>query len=301
MPDLQTHAAVSRLLTERGWVASWGELRSVADRATLERLVADGHLHRIARGRYAAPVEIPARLAAERVAGVASYRTAAQHYGLAMKWLPSRPSITVPRGRSVGARGEGLHLSHRSLPSADIDGWVTTPLRTVADCAATLPFDEALTIADSALRSRLIIPAQLAARAMDWPARGRQRVSRVARHADGRSSGPIESVLRAICLQIPGLSVTPQARIERDGRFLATVDLADERLRIVIEAEGFEFHGDREGFDRDCHRYDELVADGWVVLRFTWEHVMRRDRWVARILAATVAHRMTLVELRSAA
>ncbi|MGB4809631.1 MAG: DUF559 domain-containing protein, partial [Candidatus Phosphoribacter baldrii] len=122
-----------------------------------------------------------------------------------------------------------------------------------------------------------------------------------ARHADGRSSGPIESVLRAICLQIPGLSVTPQARIERDGRFLATVDLADERLRIVIEAEGFEFHGDREGFDRDCHRYDELVADGWVVLRFTWEHVMRRDRWVARILAATVAHRMTLVELRSAA
>lgn len=81
MPDLQTHAAVSRLLTERGWVASWGELRSVADRATLERLVADGHLHRIARGRYAAPVEIPARLAAERVAGVASYRTAASTMG----------------------------------------------------------------------------------------------------------------------------------------------------------------------------------------------------------------------------
>lgn len=292
---------MSRLLTQSGWVASWSQLRTVADRATLEQLVASGQLQRIARGRYAAPVEIPARLAAERVAGVAAYRTAAQHHGLAMKWLPSQPSITVPRGRRTGARGECLQLSHRSLPGADVVDRVTTPLRTVLDCAATLPFDEALTIADSALRDRLITASQLAARAADWPARGRQRVTRVARHADARSSGPIESVLRAICLQVPGLSVTPQVRIEPNGTFLATVDLADERLGIVIEAEGFEFHGDREGFDRDCHRYDELVANGWVVLRFTWEHVMRRDRWVARILEATVAHRMTLVGLRSSA
>lgn len=230
MPDLPTHAEVSSLLTER--------LGCLLARASGRRR--PGHAgepcrrrspDRIARSRYAAPVEIPARL----------------------------------------------------------------------DCAATLPFEEALTIADSALRSRLVTPAQLAARARDWPARGRQRVARVARHADGRSSEPIESVLRAICLQIPGLSVTPQVRIERNGKFLAIVDLADERLRIVIEAEGFEFHGDREGFDRDCHRYDELVAQGGVVLRFTWEQVMRRDRWVAQILATTVAHRMTLVSLPASA
>ena len=124
---------------------------------------------------------------------------------------------------------------------------------------------------------------------------------RVAEHADPRASGPIESVLRAICLEVPGLTVTPQVRLERSGRFMAIVDLADERLRLVIEAEGFEFHGDRGGFDRDCHRYDELVADGWVVLRFTWEHIMRRDRWVTEILTATVAHRMPLVDVKSSA
>lgn len=286
---------MSRLLTQRGWVASWGELRSVADRGTLEKLVATGHLQRVARGRYAAAVEIPARLAAERVAGVASHRTAAQHYGLAMKWLPRHPCVTVRRGRTLNSRRDGVTLSYRSLPATDIDGWITTPLRTVLDCAATLPFDEALTIADSALRDHRITPAQLMDRAATWPARGRQRVLRVAAHADPRASGPIESVLRAICLEVPGLIVTPQVRLERSGRFLAIVDLADDRLRLVIEAEGFEFHGDRDGFDRDCHRYDELVADGWVVLRFTWEHIMRRDRWVAAILASTVAHRMPLV------
>ncbi len=238
MVDPGVQARVSRLLTDRGWVASWGELRAVAGRAALRDLVASGALQRVARGRYAAPVEIPARLAAERVAGVASHRTAAAHHGLPMKWAPARPCVTVPRGRRPGRRGEGLEVSYRALPPGDIQGWVTTPLRTVLDCAATLPFDEALCIADSALRAGVVTPRHLRERAMTWPARGRQRVLRVATHADARSSGPIESVLRAICLQVPGLTVTPQLRIERAGRFLAVVDLADERLRIVIEAEG---------------------------------------------------------------
>ncbi len=286
---------MSRLLTERGWVASWGDLRTVAGRRALQELVAGGALQRIARGRYAAPVEIPARMAAERVSGVASHRTAAAHHGLAMKWIPSRPSVTVPRGRRPGQRAQGLDLSYRALPAADISGWVTTPLRTVLDCAAALPFDEALCIADSALRARLVAPARLAAAAAAWPARGRQRVLRVATHADARSSGPIESVLRAICLDVPGLHVVPQLRVERDGRFLGIVDLADPGLRIAIEAEGFEFHGERDAFDRDCRRYDELAVDGWLVLRFTWEHIMRRDRWVRRVLTDAVAQRMPLL------
>lgn len=83
--------------------------------------------------------------------------------------------------------------------------------------------------------------------------------------------------------------------MERDGRFVGIVDLADEGLRIAIEAEGFEFHGEREAFDRDCRRYDELAADGWLVLRFTWEHIMRRDRWVRRVLMDAVTQRMPLL------
>ncbi len=39
-----------------------------------------------------------------------------------------------------------------ALPRSDIDGWATSKVRTVLDCATELPFDEALAVADSALR-----------------------------------------------------------------------------------------------------------------------------------------------------
>lgn len=100
--------------------------------------------------------------------------------------------------------------------------------------------------------------------------------------ADPRSAGPFESVLRAICLDVPGLHVTPQVRIGA-----ARVDLADEGLRLVIEADSYEWHGGPVALERDCRRYDELVADGWVVLRFPYAAVFDDPAWVADILART--------------
>ena len=113
--------------------------------------------------------------------------------------------------------------------------------------------------------------------------------------ADPRAANPFESVLRAIASEVRGLSLTPQVRIERDGRFVGIVDLADESLRIVVEADSLEHHGDRISFERDCRRYDELVADGWVVLRFSWDHVMTKSDWVREIIAAVVVQRQSLV------
>jgi very-short-patch-repair endonuclease len=66
------------------------------------------------------------------------------------------------------------------------------------------------------------------------------------------------------------------------------VDLADESLRMVIEAESFEFHGSRKAFDRDCRRYNSLVIREWLVLRFIWEQVMFEPELVAETLRALV-------------
>jgi len=84
--------------------------------------------------------------------------------------------------------------------------------------------------------------------------------------------------------------VAPQVTI-RDGRFFARVDLADDELRIVLEADSFEFHGKRKLMERDCRRYDELVVRGWLVLRFSWEQVMSDPQWVAATILAAVAER----------
>ena len=60
---------------------------------------------------------------------------------------------------------------------------------------------------------------------------------------------------------------------------------------MVIEADSFEFHGERAALSRDCERYDGLVSRGWLVLRFTWEQVMLRPVWVARVIERTVRRR----------
>lgn len=132
------------------------------------------------------------------------------------------------------------HVAHwpRLVP-ADVRAGVTTPLRTVPDCARTLPFREPLAVADSALRGTL--------------------------------------------LEAGLTSFEPQVRLRGRGS-VVRVDLADRRRRIVLEADSFAWHGSREALALDCRRYDELVAGGWLMLRFAWEQVMFDERWVAGIV-----------------
>ncbi|WP_330476629.1 endonuclease domain-containing protein [Terrabacter sp. C0L_2] len=120
--------------------------------------------------------------------------------------------------------------------------------------------------------------------------RQRGKVDRVMGAADRRAANPFESVLRAICLDVPGLVVEPQVRIRYDG-FYARVDLADDQLRVVLEADSHEFHTERRAFDRDCRRYNGLVTRDWLVLRFTWEQVMFEPDVVRRAIEEVVALR----------
>jgi very-short-patch-repair endonuclease len=197
----------------------------------------------------------------------------------------------VPRRRHLApADVVGVHVTYRDLAAEDVQDGVTAPLRTVLDCLTRLPFDEGLAVADSALRSLAVRPDELqsAIRALRGP--GATRAREVAAFADGRSANPFESVLRSICREVRGLEVSSQYQIAHDGIW-AIVDLADPRLRLVVEAEGFEFHGTRRGLVRDCHRYTEITVLGWSVLRFTWEDVMYDPDWVRWAITAWIAGR----------
>jgi very-short-patch-repair endonuclease len=197
--------------------------------------------------------------------------------------------VTLVRTRSRVARdGVAVHWSDLMPSDRDSDLPVTTLLRTVLDCARTLPFAEALAVADSALRGGLIGPEELrsAADALNGPGRAWGR--RVARSADGRAESGLESVLRGIFLIHRIKGFVPQYVI-RDEDFSARVDLADERRRLIAEADSFEHHGHRQALVRDCERYDELVIRGWRVLRFAWEQVMFRPGWVAEVTRTAVA------------
>lgn len=43
-----------------------------------------------------------------------------------------------------------------------------------------------------------------------------------------------------------------------------------------------------QGILKDVRRYTLLTADGWMVLRFTWDDVMLRPGWVREVLARAV-------------
>ena len=153
-----------------------------------------------------------------------------------------------------------------------------------------LPDDEALTVADSALRHgehatlrRVLAQVQGA---------GSAKVRRIGLQADARAANPFESVTRAICLQVPGLDVTPQLVLSTD-HYWACPDLVDRERRLVVECESYEWHGNRKGVLKDIRRYTLLSADGWTVLRFTWDDVMLRPDWVREVLVRAVGDTRT--------
>ena len=276
---------VERVLERLGGVAEAGVLQRLTSRSRVRTALARGLVVRDARGRYALPGADEAIRAASRLSGVLCLDSAARHHGWKVKHQPVSPAVAVPRNRKVAAeRRTAVRLLYLDLDPREVDGLATDPVRTVMDCAARLPFDEALTIADSALRAGDLSRAQLLRAAERVPVRHLARCLRVAEHADGLADNPFESVLRAIALDVPGLEVRAQVRVRGIGR----PDLVDRTLGLVVEAESFEFHGTRRLMKRDCERYNTFVVNGWTVVRFSWEHVMFDPGYVAAVLEASV-------------
>lgn len=156
---------------------------------------------------------------------------------------------------------------------------MTDPVRTVLDCAATMPLPEALAVADSALRIGRAQHAELVAPGGRRRGPGCGAARDVARLADERSANAFESALRGHLLLAGIDSFVPQHVIAADGVF-AQVDLADPERKVALEADGYAVHGDRRRFARDLRRHDELATLGWLTLRFAWSHVMYEPGWV---------------------
>jgi very-short-patch-repair endonuclease len=80
-------------------------------------------------------------------------------------------------------------------------------------------------------------------------------------------------------------------RVLDGGRFVAEVDLAYPHLRIAIECDGGA-HLERDVWEADHRRGNDLALLGWTVLRFTWERCQTRpDAIVAEVRAAIASRR----------
>jgi very-short-patch-repair endonuclease len=59
---------------------------------------------------------------------------------------------------------------------------------------------------------------------------------------------------------------------------------------VILECDGWAYHGlERRNFERDRRRDADLIAAGWIVLRFTYRAITTRPKETADRIAATVA------------
>lgn len=273
-----------------GGVASVRQLLALTSARRLRTAEAREDVLRVSRGHYALPGAARHWQQAAQLNGTLSHLSAAQHWGWPVKQPPQQAWVTVPRGRKVRIRHHSV-LRHADLGPEDLDPArpVTSPLRTVLDCARQLPFDQALCVVDSALRAGLD-PDEVRRASDDLRGPGSAAARRVVMAADARAANPFESTLRALVLQEGSLEVEPQLSVETIG-LTYHPDLVDQHRRVVVEAESFTWHADGIAFARDCLRYNLLAAAGYVVLRFTWADVMRSPDHVRRVLAAVARQR----------
>lgn len=273
-------------LTQLGGVATLGELTGALTRHQLRRAVATGRIDHVRRDTYVLPGLAEARRLAVSVGGVLSGVDAAQHWDWKVRMPATRPCVVLPRS-SRRPPGE-LECHWQDLPESDVVDGVTGRVATVLACARWYDLATALSVADSALREGTVTRDQLLTAAAASPRTGRAQAVAVIEAADARAANPFESCLRAHALGIPGLHLEPQGLVPGVGR----VDLLDRELGIVVEAESFEFHGDKEGFRRDVRRYTASARRGLVVVRFTWEEAMFGAGYVRACLAEVVARRV---------
>lgn len=246
-------------------------------------------MHRLGRGRYALPTIEADLAAAHRVSGVLSHESAALWWNWPCGRLPDLPVVTVPRNRKVrAAQREIADIRYADLEPSDVDDRVTSQVRTVLDCARTLPLPEALAVADAALRAGLSREA-LSDAARSGPRTGKGAALKAIALADGRAANAFESAVRAISVDVTGLALVPQVRVA-DG---ITPDLVDTGHRIVVECDSWTYHAERSAFRRDLERYNELSLAGWLVIRVNREHATERPEYVRDLLVRAVLARTT--------
>lgn len=279
----------AEVLARLGGCATAAELCSLVTPGALKAAVQRGAVERLARGVYGLPALGPDRLAAIAYDGVLSYTSAAVAWGLPVLVRPEKPQITVPAQRRPRP-GRPAELHWAAVSAEERAARLTSPLRTVLDCSRVLPFGEALAVADAALSTCGLTKDELEAGADALRGPGRPNAVRVACEAIMCSESFLESMLRSLLIDAGIEGFEAQVVVDADG-VRVRVDFGHRTARLALEAEGYEFHGSPGAFAADCRRYDNLVAAGWLVLRFTYQQVLGDPAWVVETVRSALASR----------
>lgn len=272
-----------------GGVARRSEVIEAVGRTEFDRAVAQREISRSSRGIYVSRFPDQARLIAYEAGGVLSHLAAARRWNIGLTVRLERWDVTVPRNAVRRSLPALARLHYRDIPADDVEDNCTTVLRTVLDCLRTAPPHLALAVLESAAESRRVDMAEVRTRVVNLRGAGSGRARRILSWYDPRACPPLESALRGILLNAGIDRFQPQFEVWEGDRKIATTDLGDPETGILLEADSFLNHGARDQLARDAARYNELVALGFRVLRFTYPPIAAGSDWVVKIVRRTLA------------
>jgi len=275
---------IARIAAANRGVVSLSDLAAAGvGRRPVEHRVAIGRLHRVHGGVYlllpphAAPrvTLFTAAVAACGDGALLSHFSAAELWGL----LPRRPGDAeidvMVVGRNPGTR-TGIRR-HRvpALDPRDVSVHegiaVTSPARIALDLADQLAGGDLEQLVAVAASGRLADGGEIRAVLERCPRhRGAARLKAVMRTPGGaqftrsKNERTVLSLVRQARLKPPAMNVQP-AGFEVDAYW--------PQERLVVEADGYEFHRDRAAFENDRARDASLVALGYRVIRVTWRQL----------------------------
>jgi very-short-patch-repair endonuclease len=294
--DTRSDRRVAELAADAWGVLSLDELRACGlTRDGVMVRVRNGWLHRLHRGVYAVGhPNVPLKglfLAAIKACGptaVLSHFSAAVLYAL-LRWDDRYPEVTVPGTTTKAHRGICVHRSSM-LDSRDITRHygipVTTPARTLIDVAASLEYPALRRTVRQAQNRLTNVPQILNALDRLGPRRGTANLTKILATGPAPTRSELEDTV--LDLMLAGGFQHPDVNrpLTINGRRVIP-DFRWPTQRLVIEADGAEWHDNPIAREDDAERQAILEAHGERVIRVTWQQaITRRAETLERIRAA---------------
>ena len=250
-------------------------------------------LHREHRGVYRvghrAPLPFSREMAAVLAAGprvVVSDGSAGYLWAL----LPAPANYVELTGPPRALR-TGLRMHQRSLGPSDVTRCrgipVTSVVRTILDLAGGVAFEELERVVAEAERRGLIRLRRLEAALEHHPHRpGAPALRALLRRETAPAFTRSVAERRLLALVRAAGLPTPEHNLVVTGNERDLVWLEEG---LVVEIDGWEYHGGRRAFEADRARDAALIAQGLRPMRFTWRQLTEHPHAVVADLAQALA------------
>ena len=249
-------------------------------RHVIDRQSKSGALHRRHRGVYVVGHLALAPHANEAAALLAcgqrsliSHRSAAYLWGLS-EHQPAVVDVTLVGRRCRPKDGVRLH-NVSTLDPADIRNRaglpVTSPARTLVDLAADATYAE-LDRGVSEARIKGLLRNDELQTALERAGRrhGTAMMRAFLRSEDGRGFTRSEAERRTRALLRQARLPVPRVNARVAGY---EIDFLWEPERVIVEVDGYAYHGNRRAFERDRRKDLALTSAGYLVIRISWRQL----------------------------